>query len=136
MPKNEPVASRHHLRVWLKLALETGLIEKLPPHYAPDDSQPPQPTDRFARQLVAELRDPDSSRRPLSQILADARRFRAWVDIRQKVNRRAILAEVASASLPERQPPTPAVPTKSPRQREPRGASPKSNPLWDDWLDG
>jgi len=136
MPKNEPVANRHHFRVWLKLAIETGLLEKLPPQYEPDDSQPPQPTDRYARQLLAELRDPDSGRRPLSQILADARRFRAWVDFRQKVIRRLILAEGASVVVPEGQPSTRAAPEKSPRQRDPGGASPKSNPMWDDWLDG
>ena len=136
MPQNEPVANRHQLRVWLKLAVETGPLEKLPPHYEPDDSQHPQPTDRYARQLLAELRDPESSRRPLTQILADTRRFRARVDFRQKVSRQMILAEGASMAMPEGEPSTRAAPEKRPRQRVPGGADPESDPMWDDWLDG
>jgi hypothetical protein len=136
MAKNEPVANRHHYRVWLKLALETGVLEKLPPQYDPDDSQGSQPTELYARQLLAELRDTESSRRPLAQILADAERFRAWVDFRQKVTRRLILSEGASAVVPEEQPSTRPAQQNGPRQRRPGSASPQSNPMWDDWLDG
>lgn len=136
MAKNEPVANRHHYRVWLKSALETGVLEKLPSQYAPDDSQPPQPTEFYARQLLAELRDPESSRRPLAQILANAERFRVWVDFRQKVTRRLILSEGASSVVPEAQPPTRVSQQNVQRQRRPASASPESNPMWDDWLDG
>jgi len=136
MAKNEPIANRHHYRVWLKLALETGVLDKLPPQYEPDDSDHPQPTELYARQLLAELKDPESSKRPLAQILADAERFRAWVDFRQKVTRRLILSEGASAVLPEGQRSTPAAREKSPRRRQPGCANSDSNPMWDDWLDG
>jgi hypothetical protein len=95
------------------------------------------PTDHYARQLLAELKDPDSRKRPLSQILDDARRFRAWVDFRQKVGRRLILSEGASVTIPERQPSTQPPPKKSPRrQRQPDDTQLKLDPMWDDWLDG
>jgi hypothetical protein len=136
MPKHEPIGNRHHYRVWLKWALETGLFEKLPAQYEPDDSRDSQPTDLYARQLLAELRDPESSRRPLSQILTDAERFRSWVDFRQKVNRRTILSEGASAVAPDRRSSTRAAAEKSTRQRQSGRAEQGSNPMWDDWLDG
>ncbi len=129
MPKHEVGANRHQMRVWLKWAIESGLLDKLPPQYDPDDSQTTQPTDRHARQLLAELRDPDSSTRRLSQVLADARRFRAWVEFRQKISRRIILAETqiqsegAGATVLEGQPST---------RTE---AQARSDPMWDDWLD-
>jgi hypothetical protein len=55
MPQHEPVTNRHQLRVWLKLALETGLLDKLPPRYDPDGSGDPRPTGDYARQLMIEL---------------------------------------------------------------------------------
>lgn len=136
MPNNEPVGNRHQLRVWLKLALETGLLEKLPPQYEPDDSQRPQSTEQYARQLLAELKDPDASKRPLRQIIADARRFRDWVDFRRKVNVRNILADGAVATVPERLPSFEQVAEDYRRRRDLDGANSRSNPMWDDWLDG
>jgi hypothetical protein len=136
MPHSEPGPKRHQLRVWLKWAVESGLLDKLPPQFHPDDSHNPQPTDHYARQLLAELRDPDSSTRPLSQIVADARRFRAWVEFRQKVTRRIILAgiqpEGVGQAAPERRPTNR---DHRERREHPGGAVPESDPMWDDWLD-
>jgi hypothetical protein len=135
MPKNEPAGNRHQLRVWLKLALETGLLEKLPPQYEPDDAQRPQPTDQYARQLLAELKDPDASKRPLREIVADTRRFRDWIDFRRKVNVRNILAEGTVATVPERLPSFQQLAEDYRRRRDQAAADAKSNPMWDDWLD-
>jgi hypothetical protein len=128
MPKNEAGANRHQLRLWLKWVIESGRLEKLPPQYDADDSGDPQPTDRYAKQLLAELRDPDSSRRPLVQIVADARRFRAWFDFREKATRRIILSGGQTYGALE------AVRTRPPPLRP--GFKPRLNPMWDDWIDG
>ncbi len=32
MSNRDSNANRHHLRVWVKLAIESGLLEKVPPH--------------------------------------------------------------------------------------------------------
>jgi hypothetical protein len=62
------------------LAIESELLETVRPQYVPDDSGDLQPTYDYARQLLAVLKAADSSQRPLKEILADARRFRDWVD--------------------------------------------------------
>jgi len=140
MSKHEPGANRHHLRVWLKWAIESGLLDKVPPQYHPDDSHDAQPTDRYARQLLPELKDPDSSKRLLNQILADVRRFRDWVEFRQKLSRRIILTggqtDGAEAAVLERRASTRIHREKSARRIEPADTNPKSNPMWDDWIDG
>jgi hypothetical protein len=141
MAKQQPDPGRHHLRVWLKWVIQSGLIEKLPPMYTPDpdSSRSPQPTDDYARQLLTELRDPDSSRRPLKQILAEVRRFQAWIQDRQNNSRRMILAETRpeDARLPVRGRRTPDArpPVEKPLRELPRAIPPKSDPMWDDWLD-
>jgi hypothetical protein len=142
MPQREPGTNRHQLRVWLKLALETGLLDKVPPRYDPDGSGDPQPTADYARQLMVELKDPDPSERPIREIVAEARRFREWVEFRQKMSRRIILggwdSEGAAARMPEER--TPALLDRGKRPpRIDRGDAdprPKSDPMWDDWLDG
>jgi hypothetical protein len=140
MPKQEPSAGRHQLRVWLKLAIETGVLDRIPPQYDPDGSGNPQPTDDYARGLLAELKDPESSERLLREILADARRFREWVEYRQKVSRQMILGQWetqgAAAYVPERRPSTRIERENRPHRIRPDVARPKSDPMWDDWLDG
>ncbi len=84
MPKQERELNRHHLRVWMKLALENGVLEKLPPRMRMEGHAEPQDVAQYARQLFEELKDPDSSDRPLKEILAGARRFRAWVEARKR----------------------------------------------------
>ena len=56
MSKPEPRANRHQLCVWLKWAIESGLLGKVPPRYDPDGSGEPEPTEDYARRLLAELK--------------------------------------------------------------------------------
>jgi hypothetical protein len=142
MPTSQPGANRHQLRVWLKSAIESGVLDRVPPRYDPDSSGDPQPTEDYARGLLAELKDPESSRRLLREILAEAQRFREWVEYRQKMSRRIILgqwdSEGAAGWVPERL--TTARPDRERRParpgREDVGARPTADPMWDDWLDG
>jgi hypothetical protein len=139
MPKPQPRVNRHHYRVWIKWAIESGLLEKLPPLYDLDGIPDPETTEEHARRLLAELRDPDASRRRLPEILADARRFKAWVEARRKDGLQAILRERR-----------PDEPIFIPPRREPQGTTgreprpfsarrvdpdPRSDPMWDEWLD-
>ena len=93
MRKPEPGPNRHHFRIWIKMAIQSGLIDKLPPHYEPDGTQRPLRTDEHAHHLLAELRDPEASRRTLKEIIADVRQFKSWVESRQKDDRRRSLVE-------------------------------------------
>jgi hypothetical protein len=142
MPAPQPGANRHQLRVWLKSAIESGVLERVLPQCDPDGSGCPQPTEDYARGLLAELKDPNSSERPLREILAEARRFRDWVEYRQKMSRRIILggwdSEGAAARVPERlalaRPERQRRPTRA--GRDEAGSRPHDHPLWDEWLDG
>lgn len=142
MPQNESGGGRHPLRVWLKLALESGLLDRIPSRCDPEGIGTPRPTEEYARALLVELKDPESSDRTLSEIVAAARRFRAWVEFRQKVSRRMILgqwqSEGAAEWTPERRPPARAHRMKRPDATDPDQppARPRSDPMWDDWLDG
>ena len=49
MPRPEASANRHQLRVWIKWALESGLLDKLPLLCDAEGCEPPQRTDRYAR---------------------------------------------------------------------------------------
>jgi hypothetical protein len=142
MPKPKPNPNRHHFRVWLKLAIESGMLERLPRSYKPDESQPSRETERYARQLLSELRDPDSSKRPLKEIIAEARQFRAWVEARRKDNLRQILVE----SRPEdriiqmppgrpRMAPNPERPPRRTERTEQPESNPRLDPMWDHWID-
>jgi hypothetical protein len=79
MPTEEPVTNWYMLRIWLKMAVESGHLATLPPQYSSDNSQVPQPTERYARQLIDELKDPERSFPVLSEILDDAQRFGEWI---------------------------------------------------------
>jgi len=139
MPKPETRPNRHHYRVWIKWAIESGLLGKLPPRYEPDGFPNPQDTEPYARQLLAELRDPDSSRRRLKQIVADARQFKNWVEARRKDNLRIILATgrpEETISIPPRR--RSSAPSDQERQTRPtrrEDTNPRLDPMWDDWLD-
>src|SRR5689334_759149 len=103
MLKPEPKPTRGQLRVWLKWAVQSGLLDKLPPNYDLDEQSDPAATEQVARQLLAELRDPDSSHRPVSRIKADVDLFRRWVESRQRISRQIILNELETARAdPER----------------------------------
>jgi hypothetical protein len=143
MLKPEPKPTRGQLRVWLKWAVQSGLLDKLPPPYNLDDQADPPATEQVARQLLAELRDPDLNRRPISRITADVDRFRRWVESRQRMSRQVILSELemarsdpawlenwasASAYIRERE---------NQRGRTSRSRTvPRSDPMWDADLDG
>src|SRR5262249_95631 len=62
MPTSQPGANRHQLRVWLKWAIESGLLDRVPPRYDPEGSGDPQPIADYARPLLAELKERESSR--------------------------------------------------------------------------
>ncbi len=142
MPASQPGANRHQLRVWLKWAIESGLLDRIPPQYDPDGSGDTRPTEDYARWLLDELKAPEGGRRLLSEILAAARQFRDWVEYRQKVSRRIILgqwdSEGAAARVAERRTPTRSDREKRPARagRDGDGARPNADPMWDDWLDG
>ena len=93
MPKQQPGLNRHHFRIWIKMIIQSGLIDKLPPLYEADGFQNSQSTESFARQLLVELRDPDASKRTLQEIVADAQQFKHWVEARRKDGRRRMLVE-------------------------------------------
>src|SRR4051812_7613853 len=80
--RQEP--TRGQLRVWLKWALQSGLLEKLPERYDSEGRlDSPSPRDA-AHALLAVLQDPESSRQALTRAGDEARRFRSWVDGRLK----------------------------------------------------
>ena len=139
MSKPIPGPNRHHFRIWIKTAIQSGLFDKLPPAYERDASQGPRDTETYARELLAELRDPDASRRTLKEIIADARQFKSWVEACRKDGRRRMLVESRPEDRIIEIPPgrTRATPTDERRVR--RTDRPDTNlrlhPLWDDWLD-
>ena len=143
MLKPEPKPTRGQMRVWLKWAVQSGLLDKLPPSYDLDEQADPAATEQVARRLLAELRDPDSSRRPISRITTDVDRFRRWVESRQRISRQIILNELetaradpawlenwasASAHIREQE-------NRRGRTSRPR-IVPRSDPMWDEDLDG
>ena len=142
MPKPQPSPNRHHFRVWVKWVIESGTLEKLPRTYNPDESQPPRMTEHYARELLADLRDPDARKRPLKEIIADARQFRAWVESRRKDNLRLLLIdsrpEQRIVEIPPRRhrsaPHNERPPLRTARTEQP-DANPRLNPMWDDWVD-
>jgi hypothetical protein len=140
MPGQESSQNRHPLRVWIKWALESGLFEKLPPEYAPEGSGTSYGTESYARCLLAELRNPDSGRRSLKQIIVDARQFRTWIEARQKDYRRSVLGEMHPGrtrwEVPRERGPSAATDRAiKPRRDYPGFPSGQLNPMWDDWLD-
>lgn len=142
MSRPEPRESRGRLQIWLRTAIRSNMLDRIPGEYEGSDSRD------YARQLIAELLAPESSGRSYSEIVADVHRFRVWVGERQKIARRIILTEgLASvgASRPAEDsapPPTPSLrphPARS-AQREssppPRDENPRYHPMWDKYLDG
>ena len=142
MLKPEPTPTRGQLRVWLKWAVQSGLLDKLPPSYDLDEQADPAATEQVARQLLAELRDPDSSRRPISRITADVDRFRRWVESRQRISRQIILNELETARADPAWLENWAPPSAYADEQENRGRTsrrrivPRSDPMWDEDLDG
>jgi hypothetical protein len=125
MPKHDGELNRHLLCVWVRWAIESKLVDKLPAQYGAGGPRNSESTVGYASHLLAELRDPASSERPLSQILADAQRFREWADSQQTISPRIGLDEIDLEPQP--------------RERAPgaqRGSKTKSDPMWDDLLDG
>jgi hypothetical protein len=143
MPNPEPRLARGQLRVWLKEAIRSGFLDKLPPRYEAEgmSTSDPPATEPVARCLLAELQDPGSARRTLAEIVADVRRFQGWVQARRKHSRQAILAEVESAnsdpSWLESWATAMTGATEQVRCRTPpRKIRSRSDPMWDEELDG
>jgi hypothetical protein len=144
MSKPESGPNRHHFRIWVKMAIQSGLIDRLPPLYEPDPFQVSVKTGEYARRLLAALKDPDSSGRTFKEIIADARRFRSWVESRRKDSRRRTLAEGRPEErvidMPPGRPRERPVPTVEPRRQRTQRSDqpdlhPKLHPMWDDWID-
>jgi hypothetical protein len=146
MPVSRPEPTRGQLRVWLKWALQSGLLEKLPERCdleGPHDSRTPRDV---AHALLAALQDPESSRQDRADAMAEAQRFQAWVDRRLKANRQLLLAERASEHADrgwlERW--ARAEEMRQHQEREERSAAPAAAPpvkprwdsMWDAELDG
>jgi hypothetical protein len=138
MPKSSPPPKPNPLRVWLKQAIQSGALERIPSHYPVGRGS--RDTLDYAGELLAELRDPDTSPRPLNEIVADAIRFRQWVESRQQISRRIILAESRPGDGFDPRPPQPSRDDHHrPAAREssaPRPVPPRSDPMWDEFLDG
>jgi hypothetical protein len=142
MPKPEAGPNRHHFRIWIKMVLQSGLIDKLPPVYERGGVQNPQRTDQYGRHLLAELRDPDASHRTLKEIVTDARQFKSWVETRRKDGRSRMLMdsrpEDRVIEMPPGRPRAATDQERRPRrtQRTDRpDTNPKLHPMWDDWID-
>jgi hypothetical protein len=142
MPKPQPGPNRHHFRIWIKTAIQSGLIDKLPPLYRPDGSQGPLRTEEYARRLLTDLRDPEGSSRPLKDIIADARQFKTWVESRRKDELKRSLMDSRPDDRIIEMPPGLARaersderrPRRTERSRQP-DSNPKLHPMWDDWID-
>jgi hypothetical protein len=142
MPKPDAGPNRHHFRVRIKMAIQSGLIDKLPPVFEPWGSQGSENTDAYAHQLLTVLRDPDASARALKEIIADARQFKTWVEAHRKDGRLRMLVESRPEEriieLPSGRP-RPATareqrPRRIKRTNEP-DTHPKLHPMWDEWID-
>jgi hypothetical protein len=133
----DPTATRGRLRVWLKTALQTGLLDRVPAHYTPAS----RPTLEYALDLLAEIQAADLSSHPPAKLLAEIRAFRAWVEERQRHSRRLMLAESSQEDgrsyrlgSPKKDP---APPDPPPQRRRPDPDPPlELDPMWDRWLDG
>jgi hypothetical protein len=138
MPKPTPGAGPNQLRAWLKMTLRSGLLDRLPPRYASPGSDGALDTSDYAQELMAELSDPDSGPRLRAETVADALRFRAWVESRLKVSRRIILSEGRTDDEGDIEPEHAARDDGRPVRRTiaPRPAPPRADPMWDDLLDG
>jgi hypothetical protein len=137
MASTEPSATRGQLRAWLKTAIKSGMLDRLPPYFEPEGGVRRDAFDH-AHALLIELQELDSAARPPGEILTEVKAFRAWVDDRLRRSRRIILAE---GSTEEREVPRPArevrrpAPPPPPTRRAP-DPPPELDPMWDRWLDG
>ncbi len=141
MSKPEPKWTRGQLRIWLKWVLQSGLLDRLPPHYDPEGASQPATPEEVARRLLAGLQDPELKGPALAPVMAEARQFHDWVQARQKKVRQLILAERDSANLDPNWLENWAVamigaPGQDPPGLARRGAMPRPDPMWDEDLDG
>lgn len=142
MARPEPNEPRGRLRVWLKMALQSGQLDRIPPEYEPDGPGSGVPARAYARELLAALQAAEGGSRAPGEVVAAIRSFRAWVDAHQKTARRLILAEEEGPVLrldPGKRPLAPPPPPAAPPRRPRGGETPRTlldHPLWDRWLDG
>jgi hypothetical protein len=125
------------LRSWLKLALRSGALERIPRHF-PDGAHGPVDTIDYARELLESLNEAAANPGSMPEVALAAAQFRDWVESRQQISRRIILAESRPGEgierAPERPPTSPG--GRMPRSVRPSSPSPRSDPMWDDFLDG
>lgn len=140
MARPEPSASRGELRAWLKTAVRSTMLDRVPPDYEPEGPGSGGPTRDHARDLLARLQALDPGTSPPDGVLSEIRAFRSWVEARLKTSRRLILGgasgdEGAVHRLGTEKRPAPrAEPT--PARHPGPGPRPEHDPLWDRWLDG
>ena len=79
--------------------------------------------------------EPESTPRPIDEVIADAVRFRGWVESRQKNARRIIVAETRPGEGFEPEP-MPQLRRERIDPEPPPGPRPQVDPMWDDLLDG
>ncbi|HEY2157520.1 MAG TPA: hypothetical protein VGH33_17970 [Isosphaeraceae bacterium] len=80
MPGREPQnESRGRLRAWLKMAVRSTTLDRVPPGYEPDGPGSGGPTRDFARSLLARLQAFDPGTSPPDELLDEVRAFRSWV---------------------------------------------------------
>jgi hypothetical protein len=141
MPRPEPIPSRGQLRAWLKMAVQSTMLDRVPADYEPDGPGTGGPTREYARGLLARWQALDPGTTPPTHILAETCAFRVWVEARQRTSRRLILAEEdppVHRLGPEPWSPSPPPPVAPPPRRSDDRRPPTllDHPLWDRWLDG
>lgn len=139
MSRPNPRSRPGPLRVWLNQAMHSGALERIAAR-CPFGAGGSQGTIDYALALMEALRDPHGDARSLDEIAAEAARFREWVESRQQVSRKIILSESRQAETYDPTPEAPARRTPPRRAERPssegRSAWPRSDPMWDDLLDG
>ncbi len=144
MSSSDNAPNRGQARVWLKYVVTSGVLDRLSSQYDHEGDVNDPRSDVL--DLLNELRDTDAAGRPVVEILTDVRRLCAWVEGRQKDARRIILAEggpddgvidrLIRRRDDSRSSGAHAQRPMEPQPRRPAAPSPRSHPLFDDWLDG
>ncbi len=132
----QPNESRGQLGAWLKMAVRSTLLDRVPPDYEPACPGTGGPTRDHARDLLARFQALDPWTSPPGEVLDEIRTFRTWVEGRLKASRRIILGGASGGDVPVHRLDSAKRPT--PRRRNPPDDPPgiEPDPMWDRWLDG
>ncbi len=140
MTKPDSTFTRGQSRVWLKWVIQSGLLERLPPQYDRGGEGSPQPTEAVLRRLLTALQASELSRQDLLEITAEVAEFRRWVEAWRKAALQRILAEVETERChPLRLERWAVAAYRNPElnnRRPPPPRALRSDPMWDEHLDG